>query len=161
MPYLIDGNNLIFALMEVGPEVNRVELCELLAGLVDGGERVRVVFDGPAPKHPADVRIADSGVLASFCPGKPADGEIIDWIKSDSAPKLLTVVSSDREIRTAAGHRKCKCVASLSFAKTLLQNPRVNGSGVAGGEKEPPQKETGLSADETSSWLSEFGLNGD
>ena len=47
VPYLIDGNNLIFALREVGPEVDRLGLCELLDRLAARGERVCVIFDGP------------------------------------------------------------------------------------------------------------------
>ncbi len=161
MPYLIDGNNLIFALIEAGPEVDRVGLCELLARLVDAGEKVRVVFDGPAPQHPADLRIAESGVAASFCPGRAADGEIIDWIAADSAPRLLTVVSSDREIRRAASRRKCKCMNSDEFARALSQIQRVPGQGDSDCKGEPSEKRDGLTSDQISSWLTEFGLDGE
>jgi len=157
MPYLIDGNNLIFALAEVGPEVNRVGLCELLAGLVTAGQKVRVVFDGPPPAPPGGQRIAETGVTATFCPAGPADSEIIAAIESDSAPRLLTVVSSDRQIRRAAAKRKCVSVTSEEFARRLSQMLRVAGE-PAGGGGEPHEKRNGLTADDIRRWLDEFGL---
>jgi len=160
MPYLIDGNNLIFALAEVGPEVGRVGLCELLAGLVSAGQKVRIVFDGPAPGPPADARIAETGVGASFCPGSPADDEIIACIDADSAPRLLTVVSSDRQIRRAAAKRRCTVVTSEDFARRLSQILRV-ANGPAAGRCEPREKRTGLTPEETRRWLAEFGLDGE
>lgn len=160
MPYLIDGNNLIFALMEVGPEVDRVGLCELLAALAAAGERVRVVFDGPPPEHPASQRLADTGVAASFCPGSSADDEIIDRLNADSAPRLLTVVSSDRRIRKAATRRKCKSVRSEDFAKALSQMLRVAGQPRPADKAEPQEKRKGLTPEQTRRWLAEFGLDG-
>ncbi len=160
MPYLIDGNNLIFALAEAGPEVDRVGLCELLAGLVTAGEKVRIVFDGPAPGPPADRRIAETGVAVTFCPGSPADDEIIARIQADSAPRLLTVVSTDRQLRRAATRRKCTAVTSEDFARRLSQMLRV-ANGPAAGQREPREKRTGLTAEETKKWLAEFGLDGE
>ena len=160
MPYLIDGNNLIFALAEVGPEVDRVGLCELLAGLVSAGGKVRIVFDGPAPSPPADQRIAETGVAVTFCPGSPADDEIIAQLHADSAPRLLTVVSSDRQIRRAATRRKCKAVTSEDFARRLPQILRL-ANGPTAGRREPRQKRTGLTPEETIKWLAEFGLDGE
>ena len=160
MPYLIDGNNLIFALAEVGPEVDRVGLCELLAGLVSAGEKVRVVFDGPAPAPPGDRRIAETGVAVTFCPGSPADDEIIAQLETDTSPRLLTVVSSDRQIRRAATRRKCTSVTSEDFARRVSQILRV-ANGPAAGRCEPREKRTGLTAEETRKWLAEFGLDGE
>ncbi len=160
VPYLIDGNNLIFALIEVGPEVDRVGLCLLLAPLVEAGRRVRVVFDGPPPERPGSQQIADTGVAVSFCPGSSADEEIIDRLNADSAPRLLTVVSSDRRIRKAAARRKCKSVRSEDFAKGLSQMLRLAGQPRPTDKAEPPEKRKGLTPEQTRSWLDEFGLDG-
>ncbi len=59
MPYLIDGNNLIHALMEVGPEVERVGLCAVLAQALPTGEDICVVFDGPYPQRGIPAELAE------------------------------------------------------------------------------------------------------
>jgi len=158
MPYLIDGNNLIFAMMEVGPEIGRLGLCRLLATLVQAGQKVRVVFDGPPPPAPTAQQLIDTGIQASFCPKAPADREIIELIREDSAPKLLTVVSSDREIRRAAAPRRCKSISSEDFARSLCKIPPVSDGPPLPGHGEPNEKRKGLRPEQTKRWLKEFGL---
>ena len=159
MPYLIDGNNLIPALAEVGPEVGRVALCELLARAFPAGEDVCVVFDGPRPDTGVPVEL-DVRLTIIFSPGRPADLTIIDRIEANTAPKRLVVVSSDREIRQHARRRRCKSIASDEFAATLV---RMLGRGdrSASPGREPSEKHEGLGESDTDHWLDYFGMGKD
>ncbi len=156
MPYLIDGNNLIHALMEVGPAVERVGLCAVLAKALPAGEDVCVVFDGPHPEMGFPAELAER-VEAIFTPGHPADETIIARIAANSAPRRLTVVSSDREIRRAATRRRCQSVSSEDFAQTLCHLlDKADTPGRPG--PEPKEKRHGLSEEQTDDWLRYFGL---
>ena len=102
MPYLIDGNNLMPALADAGPEVGREGLCRLLLPLLERGEAAHVVFDGPVPPAGVAAQIEQTGVKVTWSIDRKADEIILKWIAQDTAPKLLTVVSTDKEIRRAA-----------------------------------------------------------
>ena len=154
MPYLIDGNNLIPALAETGPEVGRVALCELLATALPAGEDVCVVFDGPRPDAGVPVEL-DVRLTIIFSPGRPADLTIIDRIEANTAPKRLIVVSSDREIRQHARRRRCQSVASDEFAATLV---RLLGRSSPPRSNEPSEKHEGLAETDTDHWLGYFGM---
>jgi hypothetical protein len=158
MPFLIDGNNLMYALAEVGPEVSRVALCELLGVLVAGGERVCVVFDGP-PRQEQKKPIAESGVQARYAVGHSADKTVIELIEADSAPRHLTVVSSDREIRKVAKRRRCVVETSEAFARKLLNLAREHVARGFQPPDEPPEKRHGLTKKQTKHWLKEFGID--
>ena len=156
MPFLIDGNNLMHAMAAAGKDVGREGLCRLLAPLVTAGQPVHTVFDGPAPPAGVANQIATTGVEVEFSLGRPADKLILKAIAADSAPKRLTVVSTDREIRAAARKRRCKGITSEAFAADLMQlnvaPPRDSGPA------EPHEKRHGLTPDQTRHWLREFGF---
>ena len=156
MPYLIDGNNLIPALAEIGPEVGRVALCELLARAFPMGEDICVVFDGPRPDTGVPAEL-DVRLRIMFSPGRPADLTIIDRIEADTAPKRLIVVSSDREIRQHARRRRCRSVPSDEFAATLL---RLLGRPETKHATEPSEKHEGLGESDADDWLDYFGIDG-
>ena len=155
MPYLIDGNNLLFALYGAAANAERLELCRRLAEIAAGGEAVCVAFDGPPPDEPMAALIAKTGVEAIFSGPRPADELLLRRIAESSAPKHLTVVSTDREIREAASRRKCIVVRSEDFARVLERPPRP---AEASPPPEPAQKRKGLSPAETQRWLREFGI---
>lgn len=154
VPYLIDGNNLIYALREAGLELGRTGLCSLLAMLTARSERVSVVFDGPAlPGVPGP----DSGELdVAYSYGRTADELITERIAADTAPRRLSVVSTDRQIRQAARRRRCKIVRSEDFAKLLI---RLAEAPPKAPPAEPPEKRRGLPPGEADKWLKEFGLD--
>ena len=155
MPFLVDGNNLMHALHDVGVDVGRAGLAKRLAQLARTGQRVCVVYDGPSRPLPPEVKAA--GLEIVFSGRGKADGIIIDRIKSDTAPRRLTVVSSDRQIRAAARRRRCRSVTSQDFAGELRRaieraQPRRR--------TEPREKHKGLADDprETQRWIREMGL---
>jgi len=157
VPYLIDGNNLIFALHEVGPEVDRLGLCELLDRLAARGERVCVIFDGPPPDAPTARILAGKRAEAIFPSPRSADALLLERIAANSAPRRLTVVSSDREIRRAAARRRCKVRKSEEFAVFLVKLDQDRKPP----PDEPPEKRHGLSPEQVDAWLEEFEMNGD
>ena len=158
MPILIDGNNLLGALAEVHEALGRLGLCQLLGGLIAAGQTVEVVFDGPAPQAGLARQIAETGIITAYSAGEPADELIGRRIADSSAPRRLTVVSSDRQIRQAARRRRCHGIRSEDFARQLL---RMRHSPPPKPPAEPTEKRTGLSPAHRRQWLAEFGLDED
>ena len=167
MSFLIDGNNLMHALRDVGLEVGRGGLCRLMGRFAgEGGSgskrtgpgKVRVIFDGTPPYGPLAEQIEDERIDVKYAVGQTADDVIIECIAADSAPRRLTVVSTDREIRTAARRRKCKTTTSEDFAKTLVRMLERSRQVSAGQSAEPPEKLVGLTPEQTRAWLRELNV---
>jgi hypothetical protein len=156
MPYLVDGNNLMHAMLDAGDDVGRLALCCKLDAFLPPDEPIHVVFDGPAPPAGLARQIRGSGVAVTYCPDTPADDIILREIAHSSAPKRLHVVSSDREIRKAARARRCQSHTSEAFCTRLS---REHSPPPSAGPSEPEEKRHGLSDEQTEGWLEEFGLN--
>jgi hypothetical protein len=159
VPYLIDGNNLIYAVAEVGPEVGRQGLVEMLDRWPGPDARVCVVFDGPAPPVGLARQIDGAGVEVIYSAGRTGDEIICERIASDSAPRTLHVVSTDREIRRAARRRRCRSIRSETFARELLAELR-RANQPAPPPAEPPEKRTGVTDPaRRRQWLREMGFD--
>ncbi len=167
MPFLIDGNNLMHALRDVGLEVGRGGLCRLMGKFADGGstglkpvppKKVRVVFDGTPPYGPLAQQIEDERIDVKYAAGRTADDVIMEYIAADSAPRRLTVVSTDREIRTSAKRRQCKTISSEEFAKTLVRMLERSRRTSPAQNAEPPEKSVGLAPEQTRAWLKELNV---
>ena len=156
MPYLIDGNNLMHALANAGASASREGLCRLLEKLTAGGQRVRVVFDGPARAGSPTQQDEPANPAIAYAVGRSADDVIEEFIAADSAPRRLTVVSTDRQIRRAARKRRCTAVTSEDFARTLLAMSHPDEKPPS---PEPPEKRQGLTPEQTQKWLKEFGFD--
>jgi predicted RNA-binding protein with PIN domain len=154
MPYLIDGNNLLFALAQAGVYVERGGLVELLEGLAAReNQHVTVVFDGPERgDSPRDERV-DVRVKIFYAAPQSADEVIESLITADTASRRLTVVSSDHEILNAAHRRRCPGQSSEQFTRHLLQPPPPPPA------PEAPERQGNLGPEETQRWLKEFGLD--
>ncbi|RMF72276.1 MAG: hypothetical protein D6744_17030, partial [Planctomycetota bacterium] len=131
MPVLIDGNNLLFAAQQHGPEppIGRTQLCEIVGNWSRRtGERVHVVFDGPEPSPQRAEQVADPDIDVSYSRDVSADEVLIELINRDSAARRLRVVSSDREIAAAAKRRRATPVRSDEFwfemCRLLARPPR-------------------------------------
>lgn len=156
---LVDGNNLLHAAWNVEPErpVGRSALCKTLGEWARRtGARVRIVFDGGSPNANLAAQIGDRDVATVFSgPGISADELLIELIQEDSAPRRLLVVSSDREIATAARRRRAQCAGSVRFWERVL---RTLASPAGDQELEPPAKRAGADAADTAAWLREWGF---
>ncbi|MEX0885338.1 MAG: NYN domain-containing protein [Phycisphaeraceae bacterium] len=158
MPVLIDCYNVLHAAKpEVLAGLDVAELCRLLARGPWREERVKVVCDG-TPGPAAVTRSADEAVELVYAgPGRSADDLIIALIDRDTAPRRLTVVSSDNEIRRAARRRRARAWTSEEFLHRLAGNL---GGGAAGGEAGGPGKPMPgpLDPETTRRWMDAFGL---
>ncbi len=152
MPLLIDGNNLAHAM---GAEVGRGKLCRLLGRWAEAtGEKVCVVFDGPAPPAPLAGQIADERVEVRYAAPREADEVLLDFLGAHSHPRRLKVVSTDREIRRAARARRAEPVRSEHFAEQLLRPPAPPPP-----DPEPDAKHGApMSPEQREHWLREFGI---
>jgi predicted RNA-binding protein with PIN domain len=157
MPFIVDGYNLLHFIQKASEDfgaITDVQLCRLISRylkLID--EKGEVVFDGTGPRDKnefdniSNVEVFFAGLRSD------ADTVIEDKIKASTAPRRLTIVSSDRRLRDAARKRKATVVKSQVFwdnvQKQLSRKTRV---------KEPHAKREGLSEGETEQWLKIFDL---
>lgn len=109
-----------------------------------------IVCDGAMPAGWAGS--AGSRIRVRFAGGgREADEVLEELIGSDTGPRHLLVVSSDRRVQRAAQRRR----ARVASAEAFLARLRVPGP--APGERLVPP--TSLSADEVDAWLKAFGLD--
>ena len=160
MPVLVDGNNLLHAAQDVeDPDhpLGRARLCEFLSVWARRtGERVAVVFDGPAPGEALGQQIGGSDISVTYSGrGVSADAVLIELIEEDSAARRLIVVTSDRAIAKAARRRRARPVRSPDFWEGL----RAELAKPVRRPLEPPAKRRGLTADESEWWLRQMGLD--
>ncbi len=155
--FIIDGTNLLHAIYSVAGDseaISDVALCRAVSHFLTlTGEKGEIVFDGTGPgdktgfDNIANVEVSFAG------PNSDADTVIEDKIRASTAPKGLTIVSSDRRLRKAAGTRKAASVKSEIFwtdvQRQLSRKTKA---------KEPAAKRQGISASETKQWLDFFGL---
>ena len=159
MPVILDGTNLLWALRDAFEEreiTTEIQLCRILGRYFEqAGEDGEIVFDGGGPPdqsvfdHVGRLQVVFSGFQSD------ADTVIEEKIKASTAPRRLTVVSSDRRLRKAATARKATALKSELFWEQMnreLQRPPQR-------EKEPQEKKEGLTESETEQWMDLFGLD--
>jgi uncharacterized protein len=170
MLWLIDGYNLMHAMgaisgKEVGREVFRRKRRRFLSVLADAlGDRqareTTVVFDAKTPPGDFDLETCYEGLTLIFALNdEDADARIEKLIAQHSAPKSLTVVSTDHRIRRAATRRKARAMTADEFLDLLerlrIQNLRASAT-EARSFSQPSDRNRPLSIDEAAYWLEEF-----
>lgn len=156
---IIDGDNLLWALRQTLEEreiTTELELCRVLSRYFAlRGEPGQVIFDGSGPADRSEFdKIANPEILfAGF--NRDADSVIEERLKVSTAPRRVTVVSSDRRLRQAAALRQATGLKSEDFWEKVLRElkrgkPR---------RPEPKEKREGLTESETEQWLDLFGLD--
>lgn len=156
MPYVIDGNNVAYALGDAGLDTGRQRLVGLLLPLADSGQKVTIVFDGPRPPPGLAQQIAQEPIEVLYSQHRTADAIILEIIAANSAPRRLIVVSSDRELQQAARRRQCVVIRSSNFVDLLIE---ANAPVAPAKRGEPREKFAGLSHDEVLDWLKEFHID--
>lgn len=153
MTYLIDGHNLIARLpnLSLADPHDEIELIRLLARWRwrHRDVPVTVVFDpGDLPAYGARRRRRQSGITVRYAPfNSDADTVLKHLIQASRRPAQLTVVSSDREVRSAARRAGANTLSAEEFAGELTAPP------------EPEQKQAAdetLSPEEVEAWLKLF-----
>ena len=155
---IIDGTNLLWAVYELHEDheiANEVQLCHLLGRYFARiREEGQIVFDGAGP--PDKSAFNNVGYLHVSFSGFNSDADTVieEKVLASTAPRRLTVVSSDRRLRKAAGERKATAVKSELFwnqvLKELARKKPVR--------QEPEEKREGLTEGETEQWLDLFGF---
>ena len=155
--FIIDGHNLLHTIYKSEGDssaISDVGLCRILGRYFTlTGEKCEIIFDGTGPPEKTgfdnirNLEVFFAGI------GTDADTVIEDKICANTAPKRLTIVSSDRRLRTAAQTRKATSMKSDVFwndVQKQLSRKRP--------AKEPTEKRQGLNEGETEQWLEFFGL---
>jgi predicted RNA-binding protein with PIN domain len=157
MPVIIDGHNLLHSIQQTGEDsepISRIQLCRILSGylkLID--EKGEIIFDGTGPRDKSGFDNISNLEVFFAGPGSDADSVIEDKIKVNTAPRRLTVISSDRRLRDAARARKATAVKSEVFWNDLRKQLSRKKT-----FKEPTAKRRGLTESETKQWLEFFGF---
>jgi predicted RNA-binding protein with PIN domain len=155
--FIIDGHNLLWAIQEAddGSEsISDVQLCRIVGRYLKLiGEKGEIIFDGTGPRDKSGFE--DISNLEVFFAGLNTDTDTVieDKIRANTAPKRLSIVSSDRRLRRAAQARKATAVKSEVFWHNL-QKQLSRKKGI----REPAAKRQGLTDGETKQWLEFFGL---
>lgn len=158
MNYLIDGHNLIartpgLSLTDPDDESKLVFLLRRWTA-ADARRQVTVIFDGGLPAGEAK-HLSGGGVKAVFAPNNStADAVLIRRIEAIGNPPEFMVISSDREVATAATRRRIAVQPSEMFAANMM-NDRRFGSGDQTKSQRPDAP--AMSSDEMQEWLSLFG----
>ncbi len=166
MPLIIDGYNLISAVgimgRGVGPgslERARLALLNFLAESLEPGEigRTIIVFDAKNAPTGLPRIVVHRGLTVQFAARYPdADSLIEELIDEDSAPRNLTVVSSDHRIQRAARRRRAIPVDSDIWYERVLDHRRrrQNVRKTKALEAKPPVP---LLSEDVDYWISQFG----
>jgi len=163
MPLLFDGYNLLRFVQtdERFESLTEVGLCRILSDyLTSIRDRGHVVFDGIGPPDKSDFeQLGALGNLEVYFSGEhySADDLIMEKIEDSTAPKSLKVVSTDRQLRSAAAARKAVSVRADVFWHGLLERLETRQKPVF----EPKAKRRGITDIEADQWLDYFGIDRD
>lgn len=162
---LVDGYNLLHASGILGRgrgagslERSRTALLDFLADSLDGRQLAgtTVVFDARMAPPGLPRTLEHRGLKVRFAArGSEADELIEQLIVENTAPRRLTVVSSDHRLHRAARRRRAKAIDSDKWYAEVLRQ-RIERARKRG----PRDKRTAaLSEREVRYWLRQFGID--
>ena len=137
----------------------RNRLLRLLLGGLSHEQQARttIVFDARDPPPGAAHQYRAGAMLVLFArPHGDADVMIEDLLAAHSAPKQVTVVSSDRRLCDAAARRKAHSLDSETFADRLNHPEPVDGKPTPEPDEIKLKAGGALPPDEANYWLSVF-----
>jgi predicted RNA-binding protein with PIN domain len=165
MALLIDGYNLLHATgifgRGIGPgtlERSRRALLNFLVAAIPEQElpRTTVVFDAKDAPPGLPRRAHHRGILVCFARSHDeADDLIEELIRKDSAPRRLTVVSSDHRLHRAARRRRATAVDSDVWYDRIRRHASHPKASHDHDEDQKPQAP--LSPEDVERWLEAFG----
>lgn len=156
MPFLVDGYNLLRQIEKMSDEpTTDIQMCQILGRYFRNiNDTCQIIFDGIGPPDKSGM-FSISNVEVIFSGSNVEADEVIEQkISANTAPKRLSVVSSDIRIRKAARVRKAQDIKSDIFWLEVIKE--INKKTPT---KEPAQKRDGLTKGETDEWLDIFGLD--
>jgi predicted RNA-binding protein with PIN domain len=157
MPIIIDGHNLLWSIQQENEDSGSLsdgQLCRIVDRFLQlTAEKGQIVFDGTGSSDKSKFDNMSNLEVFFAGLGTDADAVIEDKIRANTAPRRLTVVSSDRRLRDAARARRAISIKSETFWDNLrkeLQRKKT--------VTEPEAKRRGITRSETKQWLKLFGL---
>ena len=173
MLWLIDGYNLMHAAGAIDKHAKngrtfhrkRRRFLDVLAGALgaDRASRTTIVFDAKKPPADFPVEAIYQGMSIIFALGdENADARIEQLIAAHSAPKSLTVVSTDRRVRQAANRRKARSLTSEEFLDAMDRFQRresrsADGSSSRSAGSRGRDQPSSAASDDADYWVSVFG----
>jgi predicted RNA-binding protein with PIN domain len=151
MPYLIDGHNLIpkigLKLDEMDDELELVHILQEFARMKR--QQIEVYFDGAPPASSGTRKLG--AIKAHFVSlGTSADSAMrVRLNNMGKSAKNWIVVSSDREVQSAAKVNEAKFISSEEFVKLLRE--------VLSAANKKNREEKSISTKEVDEWLKVFG----
>lgn len=139
-----------------GPDLK--ELCGLIARSRYASRSPLLVCDGgppgdPDPASDRSFRVSFQGVEVLYAgKGIEADDAIERLVLAHSAPKRLTVVSSDRRVQRVGKRKRARVLDADVFLGQLAADAGKRQA------KLPPYPKTPLAHDEVDGWMREFGF---
>ena len=155
---IVDGYNLLRAVQNLSEQTAGVadtQICQIInryLGITKN--RGAIIFDGIGPRDKSGFNNLASLEVVFSGRSKEADDVIEKLVLINSAPRSLTIVSSDRRIKAAANKRKATAINSIGFWLDMLKTIDKKSKK----KSEPPEKYLGISEAETDYWLRLFGL---
>ncbi len=163
MSLIIDGYNLLHASgllgRGIGPgglERSRRALLNFLVASIDPDELARsvVVFDASRTETGRRGRMDHRGLAVHFATEHEDADELIEvLIRADSAPRRLTVVSSDHRIQRAARRRRATAVDSAAWYHEMVRRRLEHARATTDDAAKPPAPAAPYEVD---FWLREF-----
>jgi len=158
MPLLLDTYNILHVVGVLPPEIAGIDtngLARLLEKSRWAAQGCWLICDGTKKPGVIDPH---GGVNIRFAgPGRTADEAIAQLVEKSSAPRSLTVVTSDREVQRHARTRKCRILDAEEFLAKLSED--VNRSSTA--SFAPATPSTPLSRKAVHDWIRSFGVTDD
>ncbi len=157
MPLLLDAYNILHVVGVLPPDLAGIDL-EELADLVAGSryrhEPVILVCDGPVRHH----RVAHPSVHVRFAgSGRTADDLIMRLVGRSTAPRRVTVVTSDREIIQTVRRRRATVIESNRFLGMLAEDHATTRAESSPGARASPRLR--VDQREVEAWLRWFDLD--
>jgi len=159
MPFLFDGYNLYHALCKSSEELTHLTPVTMCRFIAQDMQRLRdkavVVFDG-RPRRGISLEIEPAGYVKIIFSGSASDADTVmeSLIQKNTAPRRLTVISSDNRVRKAARRRRAKTLSTREYLESFIRRrdkpPPVS--------REPIAKRRGLAEGELAKWLELFDL---
>jgi len=163
--FLIDGYNLWWASEDIGPdnetgtlEAARQSLIQWLLDTLTAelAKKTVVVFDAKKPPGNRTNLFNYQGLLVHFAVGYPdADTLMESYIDVHTAPRNLTVVSSDHRVQRAAKRRRAQAIDSNVWYQRINHEMKAKRVAQKTDRSKPNQK---LEEFEVNAWLQNFGL---
>jgi len=157
VPLIIDTYNALHVTGVLPPELavgDPAGLAALIAGSRFAHEAVWLVCDGV----PRGATRAGRIVIEGAGPGKSADDHIAAFLDRSSAPRRLTVVTSDRAIQRKARSRGADWMKSEEFLALLAEDARRARPSRGRPAPASPRRSVPLSEREVAGWMTLFEI---